>query len=190
MTRPSTVETLPPDLLEKLHALLRDPRVSQLDATARINAILEEEGHPERLSKSAVNRYAVRMERVGEKLRQSRAVAEMWIGKLGATPQGQVGHLVNEMLRTLAFDLSIRLQDGELTKESMPGVIDMLKNLSLSIMRLERAASENVKREEEIRRKAREESAETAAKIARQGGMSKETVEAIKAGILGIPSGS
>ncbi|WP_156182845.1 phage protein Gp27 family protein [Marinobacter subterrani] len=45
------------------------------------------EGHEERLSKSAVNRYAVRMNQVGEKLRQSREVAEMWIAKLGAQPQ-------------------------------------------------------------------------------------------------------
>ncbi len=53
MSRHSSVHRLPPDILEKLHELLRDPRVTQLEATARINAILEEEGHAQRLSKSA-----------------------------------------------------------------------------------------------------------------------------------------
>lgn len=155
MTRPSTIERLPPDILEQLHTLLRDPRITQLDATARINAILEDDGIEERVSKSAVNRYAVKMGEVGERLRESRQVAEMWIAKLGAAPQGQVGHLVNEILRTLAFDLSLKLQNGELNEESMPGTIKMLKEMSLSVMRLERASSENVKREQEIRDQAR-----------------------------------
>ncbi|MCK9468190.1 MAG: DUF3486 family protein [Porticoccaceae bacterium] len=163
MARPSTVEQLPPDILEQLQALLRDPRVSQMDATVRINAILAEQGHPERVSKSAVNRYSRRMEQVGERLRQSRAVAEMWIGKLGATPQGQLGHLVNEILRTLAFDMSMQLQDDAVVAASIEdraGVISMLKELSLSVVRLEKAASENVKREEEIRRQERAKAAE------------------------------
>src|SRR3569833_3110117 len=140
--RPSTIEQLPPDILEQLQALLRDPRVTQMDATARINAVLEEQGE-EPVSKSAVNRYAVRMDQVGDKLRQSRAVAEMWIGKIGATPQGQLGHLINETLRTLAFDLTLKLQENDITDKSMPAVIGMLKHLSLSVMRLEKAASEN-----------------------------------------------
>lgn len=155
-SRPSSVERLPDDIRGQLQELLRDPRVTQLDATDKINAILEAEGHEERLSKSAVNRYAVRMNEVGEKLRQSREVAEMWIAKLGAQPQGQLGHLVNEMLRSMAFDLALKLQEGDLTEESMPAVIEMVKELSLSVTRLEKASSENVKREAEIRRQARE----------------------------------
>src|SRR3569832_2078439 len=77
MPRPSTIEQLPPDILEQLQELLRDPRVTQMEATARINAILADQGE-EPVSKSAVIRYAVRMEQVGAKLRESRAVADMW----------------------------------------------------------------------------------------------------------------
>jgi hypothetical protein len=87
----------------------------------------------------------------------------MWIGKLGATPQGQLGHLVNEILRTLAFDMSMQLQDDAVVAASIEdraGVISMLKELSLSVVRLEKAASENVKREEEIRRQERAKAAE------------------------------
>ena len=100
----SSIEKLPPDILEKLHELLRDPRVTQLDATRRINEVLAENGHEERVSKSSLNRYSQRMEQAGERLRHVRQVAEMWIAKLGSQPQGQLGHLVNEMLRTLAFE--------------------------------------------------------------------------------------
>lgn len=190
MTRASSVARLPDDIRNQLQELLRDPRVTQLDATDKINAILEAEGHEERLSKSAVNRYAVRMNEVGEKLRQSREVAEMWIAKLGAQPQGQLGHLVNEMLRSMAFDLALKLQEGELTEESMPAVIEMVKELSLSVTRLERASSENVKREELIRKQERERAAEEAASVveetAKAQGMDEEQVQFWREKVLGI----
>lgn len=160
MPRPSSIDRLPPDILEQFQALLRDPRITQLQATAEINAILEREGHPERLTKSSVNRYSMRMEKVGERLRQSREVAQMWIAKLGAKPQGQVGNLVTEMLRALSFDLALKLQETEIDAESLPGVIEMARELSLTATRLEKATSENVKREAEIRKQEREKAAE------------------------------
>jgi hypothetical protein len=179
--QPSTIDLLPADIKNKLQELLRDPRVTQLQATAKINAILEAEGHEDRLSKSAVNRYALRMEEVGAKLRQSREVAEMWVGKLGAQPQGQVGHLLNEMVRTLAFDCAMTMSEGD---EPIPP--KMLKDLSIAVERLEKAASENVKREEEIRKQERERAADQAAKIAKKGGLSADTVDTIRREILGI----
>jgi HD-GYP domain-containing protein (c-di-GMP phosphodiesterase class II) len=188
MPRPSSIERLPPDLLAQFQALLRDPRVSQLDATARINAILEEEGRPERVSKSAVNRYAVRMDEVGARLRESRQIAEMWIAKLGAAPQGQIGHLVNEILRTLAFDLALTVQRGEIDPDDAPEVAKMLKNMAIAMERLERAASENVKREEEIRTMAQRDAADAAEKVAKQGGLSAESVQELRRAILGVRS--
>jgi hypothetical protein len=125
------------------------------------------------------------MDRVGEKLQQSRAMAEMWIAKLGAQPQGQVGHLINEILRTLAFDMSLQLQDIS-DPEAMPGVVEMLKDLSLTMMRLEKAASDNVKRETEIRDQAKREAAAEAGKALVNRGMTAEGVEEIKKRILGI----
>lgn len=154
--RQSSIERLPADILEKFQELLRDPRVTQLQATAKINKILEAEGHEERLSKSAVNRYDQKMRKAGDKLVQSREIASMWIGKLGAAPQGQVGNLVNEVLRTLAFDLSLKLQDSELNEETIPVVIGQMKGLSLAVQRLEKSSSLNVAREKEIRAQERE----------------------------------
>jgi hypothetical protein len=184
MARASSIEQLPPDILEQLQALLRDPRIAQLEATARINAILAERGESP-VSKSAVNRYDLKMREVGERLRQSRAVAEMWIGKLGAAPQGQIGHLINEILRTLAFDMTLQLQDDAqlaVDAEARAGVIGMLKELSLTTQRLEKAASENVKREAEIRKQA----AEAVEKSLASAGMSRRSIDSIKREILEI----
>ncbi len=186
MGQSSTIERLPEDILERLHELLRDPRVTQLEATRQINEILAADGHPERVTKSAINRYDLRMREAGEKLRQSREVAKMWIGKLGAAPQGQVGHLVNEMLRTLAFDLSLKLQDTELSEESLPGVIDQVKALALAVQRLETSSTMNVKREGEIRKQALEDAAAAVGETAREAGVSAETIATIRTRVLGM----
>lgn len=183
--RSSSVEQLPPDILEQLQALLRDPRVTQLDATRQINVILEQQGAEDRVSKSAVNRYAVRMERIGKRMRESRQVAEMWIGKLGAEPQGKLGNLVNEILRTLSFDAAQLLADGHIDEESLPGVIEQLKHLALATYRLERSATENVQREALIRKQAKEEAAEAAEGVVRKAGLSDDAVAKMRAAIMG-----
>lgn len=181
--RQSSIDRLPADILEKLQELLRDSRCTQLDATAKINEILEAEGHPERVSKSAVNRYDMEMRKVGEKLRQSREVAEMWIGKLGAAPQGNLGHLVNEMVRTMAFDASLKMQELDVEKDEMPGWIKMMKDLALTIQRLEASATLNVKREAEIRKQAMEEAAAIVERTGKAQGASAATIDALRAAI-------
>lgn len=172
---PSSIDTLPPDILERLQALLRDPRVTQLEATRRINMILAEQ-QADPISASAVNRYSRRMEKAGARLRQSREIADMWIAKLGAGPQGKLGQLVNEILRTFSFDLALILQDGQIDMENAPEAAKMLKNMAIAMERLERAASENLKRVEEIRRQALEEAAETVTETARAQGLDENGV--------------
>ncbi|EEF78418.1 DUF3486 family protein [Methylophaga thiooxydans] len=181
MARASSIEQLPADILEQLQTLLRDPRVSQLDATAQINAILEQLGTDDRVSKSAVNRYAVKMKDVGAKLQQSRELASMWIGKLGAAPQGQVGKLVNEIIRTMAFDSAMHMAEGDTPVEPK-----MLAQLALAVQRLESAANMNEEREKAIRAEAANEAAATAEKSMVSQGMSQKAIDSIKTEILGL----
>jgi hypothetical protein len=187
MGKQSTIDRLPDDILERLQELLRDPRVTQLEATARINEVLAADGHQDRVTKSAVNRYDLKMREAGDKLRQSREMAKMWIGKLGAQPQGQVGHLINEILRTLAFDLSLKLQNEELTAESLPGVISQVKGLSLAVQRLESSSTMNVKREAEIRKQEREILKEKTLKaVDAAGAGGRMTADMLKAEIMKV----
>jgi hypothetical protein len=185
--RASTIQQLPPDILEQLHELLRDPRVTQMEATREINELLASLGMEDKqVSKSAVNRYKVSMDQAGAKLQQSRQVAEMWIARLGSQPQGKVGLLVNELLRNIAFELTMKLQDGFVTEENMPGVIESIKHLSLTMQRLEKAAADNVKREADVRKAAAAEAADVAEKALSGQGMSRDSVDLIKREILGI----
>lgn len=182
MAKASTIKTLPPDILKQLQALLRDPRVTQLDATARINAILTEQGQ-EPVTKSAVNRYSIKMDKIGAKLTQSRAIADMWIGKLGNEPQGQTGKLLNEVVRNLAFDTAMHMAEDE--KPAPPGAI---KELAIAIEKLESAASKNEARDALIRKQANEAAAEKAADIAKRSGLSADAIAAFKREMLGVPA--
>lgn len=177
----SSIAQLAPDLLELLQELLRDPRITQLDATRQINELLTRQGEPP-LSKSAVNRYSVKMDKIGAKLTQSRAIADMWIGKLGNEPQGQVGQLLNEVVRNLAFDTAIKLS------ESDEDIVEprLIKDLAQAIRDLEKAASDNEKRVSDIRKQAREEAAKQAVATAKAAGVTAETVERIRRDVLGM----
>ncbi len=164
-----TIDALPADLRRSLDEWLRANRLTHGAAAQRLNEYLAERGATARVSRDAVGRYDRRMRAVGGRLREARAAAEAWIGKLGAAPQGQVGLLVNEILRTLAFDISLELQEGELNKESLPATIAQLKQLSLAAQRLETAAATNVAREREVRRLAAEDLARRAESAAGAG---------------------
>lgn len=175
MGRPSVIDTWPQDLVESLQDLLRDPRVSQLEATQIINQEAEHLGVLP-TSKSGVNRYAVRMNKIGAKLRQSREAADMWINKIGALPQGKVGKLLNEIVRTLAFDMSMAMFEGAEAPEPKD-----LKELAITLERLERAAKTNAEFEEKIREQAKKEAEEAmrqrVEEASSDGGLDPEVAE-------------
>ncbi len=189
----SSIDLLPDLVREKLNAMLDDRKITQKDAVERINVILAEmkatgeldDASPEKLSKSSVNRYDMQMREVGAKLRQSREVADRWIRNLGAAPQGQIGNLINEMLRTVAFDLTLHAGEEGITAENAPAIAGIGKDLSLMMMRLEKAANLNVEREKEIRKQALADAADTVEEAARQMGQSEEDAMFWRKKVLG-----
>lgn len=180
MAQKSSIKKLDADILELLQELLKDPRVTQLEVTAKINALLDERGE-EPVSKSAVNRYKLSMDEVGAKLMESREVAKLWIGKLGSQPAGEVGKLLNEVLRTLAFEMTVPMLNGD--EKASPKIINQL---ALATQRLEKAAGDNDKRDAAVRKRAQEEAANEVDEVAKEAGLSAKAVRKIKDRILGI----
>lgn len=180
MAAKSTIKTLEPELLEQLQDWLRDPRITQLEATERLNELLEEVGEAPR-SKSAVNRYAVQMNEIGAKIQQSREMADMWIGKFGNAPQGKVGQMLNEMIRNLAFNTTIELAEGE---EVVPP--KLIKELAWAVEKLENASTINEKRQREIEKAILVKAATETEKAIVEAGLSAETANEIKKKILGL----
>jgi len=175
----STIDRLPKELRLELQQLLRDPKVTQRQATDHINQRLQQQGYKQQLSVSSVSRYRRRMRQVAEQLDQSYEIAQLWSDRLGDAPDGQLGALANQILRTLSFDVTLMLRNGGVDAENAPAVVDMLKNLSLVTQRLESAANLNHSREREIRREALEEAAQQVKGVASSAGVSEEAMRKI-----------
>lgn len=180
--RASKVDLLPPNIKTQLAMMLRDKQYSQAEILGEINDLIRDCGLPEtaQLSKTGLNRYASRMEKMGAKIRQAREVAEVWTKQFGEMPQTDIGKTLIEMVKQIAFDTSMKLgeEDGIDPKA--------LAQLSATVQRLEQAESLSYKREQAIRKEVALLAAETAEKVVTQAGLAKSTVDQLRAEILGI----
>ncbi len=187
-SRKSKVNLLPQVIRDQLHAFIRSGDMHQTDIREAINQMIEDAGLPEdaKLSRTGLNRYAQKFEGVGERIRQSREVAEVWISKLGQAPTSDVGKLLQEFVRTMAFETSMKLMDEAAEEGAEPISPKALGQLALVVQRIEAASMSSLKVEKEIRSAFAVEAANTAEKVAKTAGLTKEGVELLKREILGI----
>ncbi|HEA6378346.1 TPA: DUF3486 family protein [Escherichia coli] len=181
--RLSKVDLLPDSIREQLHQMLREKRHTQEEIREAINALIDEHNLPEemQLSRTGLNRYAIRMEKVGAKIRASREMAEVWAAKLGSAPTSDVGKLLMEFVKTLAFETSMLMAEDD-----KPVAPKALGQLALVAQRLEAAAMTSHKREKAIRDAFAQEMAEKTEELVRTGGLSGGAADTIKREILGI----
>ena len=175
----SKIDQLPRDIKDRLNELLRGG-MSQKAILEEVNALCQARGE-ESLSKAGVSRYASRMEQVGAKIRESREVAEVWVARLGSAPTTDIGKLLQEIVRTMAFDLTMSAIESDKPVEPKA-----LNQLALAMTRLEQAAMASHKREKEIRQAFAEEAADKAEQALANQGMTASTIDTIKKEILGI----
>ena len=180
--RPSRIARLPREIREELNRLLQGG-LTQAEIIQRLRRPLAEIGEKP-LSRSGLSRYATKMETVGQHLRESRELADAWIAKLGQAPTGDQGQLIIEIVKDLTFRAvvngsSIDPDDPDAGGEAL--TIDALKDLALTVQRLERADEINRTREAKLRA----EMAREAEKAARAGGVKKATRETIRDILLG-----
>ncbi|MEC6236885.1 DUF3486 family protein [Escherichia coli] len=181
--RLSKVDLLPDSIREQLHQMLREKRHTQEEIREAINTLIDEHNLPEemQLSRTGLNRYASRMEKVGAKIRASREMAEVWAAKLGSAPTSDVGKLLMEFVKTLAFETSMSMAEDD-----KPVALKALGQLALVAQRLEAAAMTSHKREKAIRDAFAQEMAEKTEELVRTGGLSGGAADTIKRDILGI----
>ena len=182
--KPSKIDLLPEAIKTKLNELLRDGRMTQKAIVELVNAEILASGLSEddTLSTAGVNRYSTKMETIGQSIRESREMAEVWVAKLGSKPSGDVSALLLEMLKENTFRAI--LKHAEDPDKVMP--VGMIKDLTLGVQRIEQAAMANTKRAKEIRQAFAEEAASAAETVAKQVGLTSDGARQIKNEILGI----
>lgn len=174
--RQSRIRQLPREIRELIDQLLRDG-VPQNEIRRRLEPLLAERGEAP-LSAGGLNRYATRMEAVGQRLREAREVAAAWSARHGDRPETELGQTMVQIVQTLAFEVSHKLASEETTTEDLLG---SLNTLALLAQRLERAAEIGQRREREIRQSV---AAEAEAEAKKQG-ITPATAAAIREAIEG-----
>lgn len=147
MARKSSIDTLDPDIRSRIDALLKQGGLTLDQILGQIRNAYPAAEIP---SRSALGRYSQRFEEIGQRMRESREVAKVWADRLGNEPQGDIGRLVMELLRTMAFDATLAMQEpDEEGKISLDP--DAINTLSLAMARLEAAGKANLQRESAMR---------------------------------------
>lgn len=181
--RLSSIDLLPeaaePAIAEAMQAL-RERKKPQTQILNELNATLADIG-VKGISKSAFNRKALWLAGYGAQLENAREIAAIVGEKLEEAPEGDVGLLLGETLKTLIFDV---LSEASLSKTS-PSMI-MLSLASKSLANLERARKLSVETRVRIEKDFRKKVLAAVDQAAAAKGLSADTVSSIKRQILGV----
>jgi hypothetical protein len=187
MARPSTIARLPGEIREAI-GRLRDQGRTLDEILAHL------QGMEVTVSRSALGRHVQQMDKVGERLRRSRAISEALVRQLGDAPESQTARLNIEMMHSFLFDFLASAEEGaeEGSEAALAHVRDP-KSVALmaeAVQRLTIASRHNVefvaRVEDRAAAKAKAGAARAAEAVAREKGLSADTVRAIKASILGV----
>lgn len=167
------------------------PLLAEIDRLIRaghtivaIREHLEAMGTP--VSNGAVGRYVKNARANMARYREAQEVAGQWVTELGENPRGDVGVLLAEMLKSVAFNTLDTLAGGADGLPAKPAKPMDIMLLAKSIKDLEATAKQSMERRERIERAALERQAKAAESTAREQGVSDQAWEAIREKFLGI----
>lgn len=172
MSNKSSITKLPKEVRESVDRAIREDRATIDEIVGLINELGAD------VSRSAVGRYVKNANDKMEQFREAQAIAKTWIGKFDEERDGDVGKLLIEMLRTVAFQSLTSMDEGAKPSE--------IQALAKAIQSMASADKTILERELRIRQEVASKAADKAEKIARKGGMTSETVDEIRREILGI----
>ena len=183
--RLSSIDLLPDEAapcVSAAQAALGERKRSQEDIRAALNRCLAELGLPP-ISRSAFNRKALSIAAVGQQLTQAREVAAIMAEKMDNLPEGDVGLLLIEALKTMIYDVVMR---EALPDDGEPSGLAMLSKAADAVMRLERARKTNAETRRLALRDFADQASEVLERAGRETGLSAETVELLRNEVLGV----
>jgi hypothetical protein len=172
MTR-SSIDELPDAVRDAVHAAIRDGRATIDEIVSLI------ERHGATASRSAVGRYTKKFQDRMAEYRQAQEMSRVWVDALGSEPEGDVSRLLNQMLVGVATN-TVASMSGE---EVDPKDLAVLAKASRDIASAEKLNAERVLK---LRQEVARQAADTAARVAKKGGLSAVAVQELRREILGI----
>jgi uncharacterized protein YukE len=189
VTRPSSIDRLPPEIRAAIGQLRQSGHT--IDEILAHLADMKTQ-----VSRSALGRHVKGFDKISEKMRQSRDVATALVRELGDVPESQTARLNIELIHSAVMDLFMKASESEEVdsdgKAAIGGNPMGLMMLSKALDHLGRASKSNVEfvslAEKRAADKARKESAAAVEDVAKEKGLSLDTVTDIKARIFGVKS--
>lgn len=134
------------------------------------------------VSKTAFNRYSLKLAKHFAAMMQVRAAAAAVAEKFDEEPDGDVGLLIGETIKTLIYEAV-----SDVPMDDASASLKMLGQAAHALQRLEQARGINIKTAALKREKFVKDAAEQVEKAMKQKGLGPETIEAVKKAILGVP---
>jgi hypothetical protein len=187
MPRPSSISRLPGEVREAIGRLRDQGRT--LDEILAHLAQLDVE-----VSRSALGRHVKHLDKLGARLRQSRALAEGLGRTLGEAPGDQVARVNIELLHSFLAETLASADDADSEHgEEARAALRNPKGAALfaeAVERLTKASRHNQDFVERIEKRATEaakrEAATSVEATARAQGLSSDVVATIKASVFGV----
>jgi hypothetical protein len=182
MARKSKIERAPSEAREKLNEAYRSGRFDTLDKLldyARTALGLD-------VSLSSLHRHTQKLDVVGERIRRSKDMAAALVDRFGDVPENKAARLNIQFLHSAIMDLMSAADDEGEPLELTPVQV---MALAKAVSDLARAEKTDADRMLKVRKEAAEEAlsaVDEELKKAKQPGLSKETVAAIRQKVLGV----
>jgi hypothetical protein len=185
MGRRSSLDSLPVELRDLFHRLVRDGHTIPV-ITDKLNELDAD------VSQSSIGRSVKAARDQMKVFKEAQEVAKTWVQDMGENPQGDVGVLCAQLLTSLSYQtLSIMAENNQSALASgeklKPTKAMDLMLLAKTVKDLEATSKQSIERREKIERKVLERQAKLAEGAAIKAGVTHDQFAVIRAKFLGIP---
>lgn len=189
MPKRSKFDQLPDQIKEAIGKLWRTRRYS-LDELLQKIAELDPFGdNVVSISRSGLHRGLVDYEKAAEGIRQAQDFAKMVMDRAGENPEGDIARAVSELLKSHAFKVLMEAAQGQ--KNFKANELMLLSMALKHVTASDRSMNDlRAKLEAEALEKAKRQVGRALDAAARAKGLSKDTVAAIKADLIGLKTPS
>lgn len=185
----SKIATLPDELRAWLHRAIVERGFGDIvGLTEELNALCKAGGVAITIGKSAVGAESQRIKRAQESIRATTEAARL-IAESSPDDADQRSAAAMALVQSEMFELLLDVREADGMEDPVDRM-QMMDKAALALSRLSRARVNQARWQVDVDSRVKA-AAENVAKLARQGGLSEQTIAEIKAGILGIvPRGS
>lgn len=178
MGRKSSIERLPKPVRDRIGAMIRENRLT-LDEI--VDQLREEFGDAP--SRSTLHRHKQHAEAAMAKQREMEAISQVWVREIKDEPDGKMGRMIIELLRTVAMQSALNAQSKDDVDPRHLAHLARAFNLIESTTK--RQAENRALLRDEIRQELLKEQGEKLDGMARNGKITPELLARIRSEVYG-----